>query len=159
MRATGEGTTSPANGAVHAYPMVMQAAHTFTNIGMNNTVGSTGGVVDLGVYTDNGAGYPATLLAHTGAVVVNTGIGAITSALAIALGVGLFWLAVDYSASTVAPTVTTDGGSYGIILGSGSPGGQTAGRGYTLAGQPAALPAAFPGGAVIAQPTLVQLQA
>ncbi len=150
---------SPANGVIHTYAMPVQVAHTFTNIGINVTIGSTGGLVDLGIYADNGAGYPGALLFHTGAVVATTSVGATTAALVAALGLGLFHLAVDYSASSVAPTVTFDNGPYAAFLGSSVPGNTGPYRGYILTAQPATLPASFPGGGSQGQVTIISLQA
>jgi hypothetical protein len=152
-------TALPANGVIHTTLLSVQVAHTFQSIGINVSVASVLGVCDLGIYSDNGSGYPNALLFHTGAVVSTVGTGAITSALVAALAVGLYHVAVDYSGSTTAPTVTVDNGNYAALLGSTTAGSAAPQRGYIVTAQPATLPATFPAGATAGQVTTVQVQA
>lgn len=148
-----------ANGLVTALPFYVATTHSFTHIGIDVTVASTAGVCDLGVYNDNGSAYPGALNANVGPTTSTAGTGAITAALAVTLNPGLYWLAVDYSASSVAPTINESAASAYAIFGSLNAGHVGTAAGYRATGQPATLPGTFPGGATAGVVTVVQLQA
>jgi hypothetical protein len=139
---------------MYAVPFLLGARHSFQALGINVTVaGSSGGAgaaVRMGVYADNGNGYPGALVLDAGTA-TTIAIGATIVAFAGALDLipGLYWLvAVPQNAPTTQATVTANGGLLspspigGVSVTANSTAYATAG-----AAAPGALPTPFPGGA------------
>lgn len=86
---------------IYAYPLPITRALTIDRLGLFVSVAAVGGNARIGIYNDNGSGYPGSLLLDAGAVDISTtGIKAII--IDQALTKGLYWLAVICS---VEPTV------------------------------------------------------
>lgn len=92
---------------LYAYPVYIPNTTVIKSTNLSVTTGQTGGSARIGIYADNGAGYPGTLvagsdpaaLAATGtAVVSNTG-------LTLTLNAGVYWFASIYTASSTFPSV------------------------------------------------------
>lgn len=94
-------------------PLWVTQAHVFTGLGLGvTTAGTTGSVIRLGVYTDNGAGGPSNLILDAGTVDgTATGFQSLTG-LTIPLATGPYWLASAFQGSpTTQPTVQCVGAS------------------------------------------------
>jgi hypothetical protein len=105
----GAGTTAaPTNGTVHCTPFIVNATQTFTALAVNVTVAGTSGVAltRLGIYSDNGSGYPGSLLVDAGTVASDT-TGWKTVTISQSLAPGIYWLvAVTQGAPAAVPTYT-----------------------------------------------------
>lgn len=104
------GTLLTVTGTLYAYPYYIPGPSMIKTIGINTTTGQTGGAAFVGLYADNGAGYPGNLVANSN----NTTALAATSGAAVqnytptsplALNGGLYWLASIFTASGTFPTV------------------------------------------------------
>lgn len=134
-------------------------AHTFRAFGLQVTAAATGtGIAELGIYADNGSGYPGALVVD-GGYVVTTAIATPTVAKAFTLSVGLYWVVANFSGATVAPLVTRIANDYSLVTGAITAGGQGGWGGYEVTGVAAGLPNTFPAGGTPALVTLVQVQA
>lgn len=104
------GTLLTVTGTLYAYPFYVPNAVTVKTIGIDTTTGQTGGGAFIGIYADNGSGYPgalvptsnnsSALIATSGAAVQNY-----TPTTAITLQAGWYWLASIFTASGTFPTV------------------------------------------------------
>jgi len=141
------GNTAFANGTVTAIPFYVGVSHTFSAIGLTTTVAATGpGIATFGVYSDNGSGYPSSLIVAAGSVsVASVGVCQVTTP--IALTPGLYWLAVSLSGATAPATINRNAGYLSGVIGESGPGAIYSTGGWVLNGQPAALPATFVAGA------------
>lgn len=147
------------NGQAHAQALFVATQQTFSHIGLATTVAATGaGVVDLGVYTDNGSGYPASLVQDVGPTTVTTGVGAISVAFAITLSPGLYWVAGVFSGATTQPSVQGTNANAFSIFGSGAAGGTSTVGGWVKNAVAATLPGTFPAGAAAQKVACLQLQ-
>lgn len=148
-------------GTLYAYPVYIPSAVTIKSTNLSVTTGQTGGSARIGIYADNGLGYPGTLvtgsdagaLAATGTAVVSN------TALTIALNPGVYWFASIFTASSTFPSVVGSTAVYTASL-PASLGWDTAahalatsgqaGTGVAITGQTfGALPATFPAGATL----------
>jgi hypothetical protein len=92
---------------LYAYPIFIPSAVTLAALQASVTTGQTGGKVELGLYKDNGAGYPGALvtgtdtgdLAGTGTAVVGP------TNLTVALQPGWYWAAIQAYATSTMPSV------------------------------------------------------
>lgn len=146
-----------------AMPFVVGATHTFPAISVQSTiVGSTGSLVRLGVYADNGSGYPGALVQDCGTV-AGTALGQLLITVNNNLAPGLYWLVASGQGSPVTqPTLVTPNTNYAQQLGIfGSAAGTSSNNGgYTIAGVSGALPNPMTaGGSATTQPVLVSLEA
>lgn len=96
------------NGTGRFSPWVVRRAMRFTRIGAEVTApGEAGSVVRLGIYADDGTGYPGTLVLDAGTI---AGDSATVQEITIAqvLNPGLYWVGgVVQNAPTTQPTVRT----------------------------------------------------
>jgi hypothetical protein len=133
-------TAGSGAGLLHATPIFIAITHTFDQIAVNvSTAGA--GAIRLGIYNDNGSGYPSTLLAAYGTVSV--GVAAqVAITISQQLTPGQYWLAA-LSETTTDPVVTA---ANGMVIGVPYfPVGVT--KGFQATGVAAgALPATFPTG-------------
>lgn len=138
------------NDYLYAVPFYVGAEHTFSKIGCNTTViGTSGAVAELGVYADNGDGYPGDLITDAGSVATTT-LGVLEITEDISLAPGLYWNVYGSGGSPATQaTVTHFASAPSTVLGASSPAGSVAvGYAYNGAGYTGgALPATFPTGA------------
>jgi len=141
-------TTSGAtgNGTMRTTPFYVPRALTLSRITAEVTAaGDAASVVRLGIYADDGNGYPGALVLDAGTIPGNV-TGAAEIIINQALSPGLYHIAtVVQGVTTTQPTlrtinaVTAPAVSYGTAL----PGGGTWGVGYKQTGVTGALPANF----------------
>lgn len=104
-------------GTIYAYPLFIPAT-TIKTVNLGVQLGQTGGNAHVGVYSDNGAGYPGSLVVDFGA------IGALTSTATVTLTVstpqvlnsGLYWVASVFTATSTFPNVYGVNTSYSTIV-------------------------------------------
>lgn len=104
------GTLLTTTGTLYAYPLFINGMNTLKTIGINTTTGQTGGGAFIGLYADNGAGYPGKLIANsnnTSALIATSGAAVqnYTPATPITLATGVYWLASIFTATSTFPTV------------------------------------------------------
>lgn len=145
------GTGAYANGELLAIPFFLIEDATFDRIGLGVTsAGQAGSTIGIGIYADDGDGFPGARVLDAGTVPGDgaTGIKQIT--ISHALEADLYWLAAVFlNAVTTRPTVRTH--QITPMFGIGDP---TASQvsdnsnmvGYNVTGQ-SSLPANFPTGA------------
>jgi len=94
------------NGTARVFPVFFSSAVTLTRIGAEVTgAGEANSVVRLGIYNDNGTGFPGTVLLDAGTI---DGTSATIQEITISQAVpaGLFWMcAVVQAAPTTQPTL------------------------------------------------------
>lgn len=130
-------------------PWVLQTAMQIDQVGAEITaVGDVGSKLRLGIYADNGRGYPGALVVDAGQIAGDT-VGAQTLPVAVVLRPGVYWLGgVVQAATTTQPTVRVTGASYGPeipLTFTSAPGGST-GLSIGATGITGTLPQTFPGG-------------
>lgn len=148
-------------GTLYAYPIYVPSKITVATLNLSVTTGQTGGVAHIGIYKDNGAGYPGALLYDSGS---NTGPA--TTAMTVVtpttgslvLNPGLYWVATTFNATSTFPTVEGTSALYTNEL-SAALGYDTAAHALAASGQAptgisvaftyAALPVTFPTGAAL----------
>jgi hypothetical protein len=94
-------------GTLYAYPVRLPGNLPIQTLNLSVTTGQTGGAVHVGIYADNGAGYPGALLYDSGANTgpASTAVATITPAAPIALNSGIYWIATIFTATSTFPTV------------------------------------------------------
>jgi hypothetical protein len=132
-------SASLGNGTLRVAPLYIPNACTLAAIAAEVTgAGSTGSVVRLGIYNDNGSGFPGSLLLDAGTI---NGTSATVQSISIsqALGPGLYWIGgVLQGAPVTDPTLRTcnvsmlAAGQFGIAAGTAPTG--TAIVGYQQTG-------------------------
>lgn len=111
------GTLLTVTGTLYAYPYYVPNGATIKTIGIDTTTGQTGGGAFIGLYADNGAGYPGALVPtsnNTSALIATSGaaIQNYTPATPITLASGWYWLAVIFTATSTFPTVADVSATY-----------------------------------------------
>lgn len=154
------GTLLTVTATLYAYPFYIPNSIDLQTIALYTTTGQTGGAGHVGMYTDNGNGYPDALVIDSGALIATSGaaVQTATPTAPLALNPGWYWLASIFTASGTFPTVASLAVSYSSdlnsIMGSdtalhlGAASGQAA-TGITVAGTYGALPATFTAGAAL----------
>lgn len=104
------GTLLTVTNTLYAYPFTISGPATIKTIGIDTTTGQTGGGAFIGIYNDNGAGYPGKLIAgsnNTSALIATSGAAVqnYTPTTPLALNSGTYWLASIFTASGTFPTV------------------------------------------------------
>jgi hypothetical protein len=127
----------------------------FDGIAINvTTAGASGTKARMGVYTDNGSGYPSSLVSGTDvAEVAVDSTGVKLNTINITLQPGLYWLALVSSgapAVRAVPVASADS----EMLGLGSDLGTAPGLAYTVSYTYGALPSTFPTGASVYTSTI-----
>lgn len=139
-------TLAPSNNQVRACPLFISKACTIDRIGVEVTIiGQVGSVVRLGIYSDDGNGYPAALLGDYGTV-AGDAVASPEIAISQAMTPGLWWLAAcAQNAATTQPTLRSISG---VIppLSLGATSAATSAGAWTNAGVAGALPANFVAG-------------
>lgn len=105
-------------GTLYAYPYYIPAPTLIKTIALDTTTGQTGGAAHIGIYADNGSGYPGALVAgtDTAAVIATSGAAIQTNTINVTLQAGWYWLASIYTASGTFPTVASNTVGYGVDL-------------------------------------------
>lgn len=141
--------SSIGNGGFRLYPVRIRERITIDQIACEITAGgSSGAVARLGIYKDNGYGYPGALLIDAGTVVA-TAIAAPASSISQVIEPGLYWFAAALQGAPVSePTFrTSTGGDPSIGALTMLETIQSANVGYGTTGITGALPSTFPAGA------------
>lgn len=104
---------------LYAYPILVPKAATLAALQASVITGQTGGLVELGLYADNGSGYPGALVAGTDTGDLDgTGTAVVgPTNLAVALSPGWYWAAIQAKATSTMPSVAGSTVSYGTELG------------------------------------------
>lgn len=131
-------------GTLYAYPLYIPAT-TIKTVSVGSAQGQTGGNAHVGVYADNGAGYPGALVYDFGAVgaLTATATVTLTASTPLALNSGLYWVASIFTATSTFPTVEGVSTLYTSPL--------TAQLGYDTAAHALATSAEAPSGISVAQ--------
>jgi hypothetical protein len=98
---------NPGNGTARYVPFWVPKTATFDRISIRTvtTPGSAGAVIRLGIYNDNGAGKPGSLLLDAGTIDATAAVGLQEITINQSLTAGLYWLvAVPQGAPTTAAT-------------------------------------------------------
>ena len=146
-------------GTLYAYPVYVPNTVTVSTLNISVTTGQTGGACHIGIYADNGSGYPGDLVYDSGAVSGLTSTTVVTkSSVATTLQAGLYWIATIFTASSTFPSVAGTDAVYtqwlNAQLGSDiaahalATSGEAA-TGISVAGTYGALPATFTAGATL----------
>ena len=147
---------------LYAYPVYIPNQITVATLNIGCTTGQTAGACHVGIYADNGAGYPGALVYDTGAVSGLTTTVVVTktpsAATAPTLQAGWYWFASSFFASGTYPSVTGTTAIYGSSL-NAQLGSDTAAHALTVSGEAAtgisvattygALPATFTAAATV----------
>jgi hypothetical protein len=140
---TGTATCSPGVGSCTAVPFGVGKPTRFDQLGIEvTTAAAAGGVIRLGIYADNGQGFPGLLLLDAG-LVPSTAAGLVTVTIYQLLPPGLYWLAAqpEVAAGVLRSVTGTPPGMWGMPATSGG----AVFDGFIATGIPAgALPGWFP---------------
>lgn len=114
------GTLLTVTGTLYAYPFNVSGPATVKTLAIDTTTGQTGGAAFIGIYADNGAGYPGALVAtsnNTSALIATSGaaVQTYTPATALSLAGGTYWLASIFTASATFPTVADVSATYTVL--------------------------------------------
>lgn len=137
-----------ANGTLRLTPWFVERAVTIDRIGGEITViGDVGSKLRLGIYADDGGGYPGALLLDAGQI---AGDSATVQELTVSqtLQPGLYWIGAAVQAvTTTQPTVRTIVSSWLppalLIFGTSAPAAAATSVGHSMGGVTGALPANF----------------
>lgn len=104
------GTLLTVTGTLYAYPYYVSGPSIIKTLAIDTTTGQTGGGAFIGIYADNGVGYPGALVTNSGnssALIATSGaaIQTYTPTTALTLQSGWYWLASIFTASGTFPTV------------------------------------------------------
>lgn len=141
---------------LYAYAIYIPNAVTVASLNIGVTTGQTGGAAHVGIYADNGAGYPGALVYDSGVISGLTSTTVVTkSGVATTLNAGWYWIASIFTASGTFPSVTGITANYGSAT-NAQIGSDTAAHllatsgqastGITVAGTYGALPSTFTAG-------------
>lgn len=143
---TGAGTVN----VLRAIPFIVSKSMTIDQMAINVTTAGAGGTGNarVGIYDDNGNGYPGSRVVDAGtAVTTSTGVKTFTTGLPVTLEPGLYWLVYVHDNATTAPTMRAFAvGSLTPVLGYASTLPTNAQFGWSVAFTYAALPATFTAG-------------
>jgi hypothetical protein len=105
-------------GTLYAYPFYIAAPTLVKTVAFDVTTGQTGGGARIGLYADNGSGYPGALVSGTdgGALIATSGAAVQTNTINVTLQAGWYWCASIYTATSTFPTVAAITGGYGLDL-------------------------------------------
>jgi hypothetical protein len=111
------GTLLTVTGTLYAYPFYIAGPSTIKTLGIDTTTGQTGGGAFIGMYTDNGAGYPGSLVTssnNTTALIATSGAAVqnYTPTNPLVLNSGWYWLASIFTATGTFPTVADVSATY-----------------------------------------------
>lgn len=152
LSATASGTGVLTTGTLRLGPWLNRSPLTIVKVAMNVTVaGSSTSLMRLGIYNDDGSGYPGSLLADWGTVdCTTTGVKTITLGTSLVLPIGLYWIGGASQGTSGGQTMTLSAGSLDFV-----PNGMYASfatgtlpsfgqvHGFNMTGVTAALPSSF----------------
>lgn len=94
-------------GTLYAYPIFIPSTIALNTINVSVTTGQTGGKVRCALFADNGAGYPGAIVtgSDSGDLTATGTAVATSSALALAVNPGWYWLGTIATASSTMPSV------------------------------------------------------
>ena len=146
-----DNTSAPVN-LIESFVFPVYRTTTFDRIGLRvMAVGAAGAAARVGIYTDDGNGYPATLVPGTDVGPLDCTIGGWReNVINVQLAPGLYWLAEIYNDNTIqiryqAPANIALGSPLGHVTSISD----SLGTGWYVAQAYGALPAAFPAGATM----------
>lgn len=144
------GAATLGNNTCRAVPALIGQATPIVRLGAEITAaGQAGSVLRLGVYADDGTGYPGALIVDAGTI-PGDAVAVAELTVAATLPAGLVWFAaVVQNAPTTQPTVRTASNPalpIPVPIGPTLPGPSVTAVGYATAGLSGALPATFPAG-------------
>jgi hypothetical protein len=92
---------------LYAYPVYIPGNLPIKTLNISVTTGQTGGAAHIGIYQDNGAGYPGALIYDSGAItgLTSTAVSTITPTTPLTIGGGLYWIATEFTATSTFITV------------------------------------------------------
>lgn len=101
-------------GTLYAYPYYIAAPTVIKTIAADVTTGQTGGGIRIGMYQDNGSGYPGALVQASdgGALLGTSGAAVQTNTITLSVNAGWYWLALIASATSTMPTVAASTVAY-----------------------------------------------
>jgi hypothetical protein len=93
-------------GTYYAYPLFIPST-TIKTVNMGVQLGQTSGNAHVAIYSDNGAGYPGSLVVDFGAIgaLTSTATVTLTPTTPQALNSGVYWIATVFTASSTYPNV------------------------------------------------------
>jgi hypothetical protein len=155
------GTQALTANVLRAFPWRLKSAVTLGAIRSEVSTLVAATTYRLGLYADNGAAYPGSLITNSDTGTFDAATGGVKTAsftAAIVLQPGWYWVAVN---SNGAPTLRSIAvGAIENLLGvQGSLGTNSTFTGWTIAQTYAALPSVFPAGATLLVNTLAPLAA
>ncbi len=114
------GTLLTVTATLYAYPYYISGPSTIKTLAIDTTTGQTGGAAFIGLYADNGAGYPGNLVTNsnnTVALAATSGaaVQTYTPTTALSLPAGWYWLASIFTASGTFPTVADVSALYTVL--------------------------------------------
>lgn len=141
---TGISTNQLPNQALRLTPMDVPRALTLTGLAVEvTTAGETGCTFRLGIYGDDGTGYPGALILDAGTVAADT-TGVKTVTISQALLPGRCWVGgATQGAATTAPTIRTPANAMVSIGQTATPGTSSSNIAYSQTGVSGALPSTF----------------
>lgn len=134
------------NGTLRLAPCLVRNAITISRVGAEVTVvGEAGSKLRLGLYADDGAGYPGALIQDFGTIAGDSAtVQEITLGTPLAITPGLYWLgAANQLAPTTQPTVRVINGTIPGLLLQSIPAAGGIVSGYAMTGQTGALTGPF----------------
>lgn len=145
---------------LYAYPIYIPNTVTISTLNISVTTGQTGGACHIGLYKDNGSGYPSTLVFDSGAISGLTSTTVVTSTLSPTqtVNAGWYWVASIFTASATMPSVIGSTSNYASSinarLGSNSAANALAtsgeaATGISVSGTYGSLPSTFTTGATL----------
>jgi len=145
---------------LYAYPILIPNTVTVKSLNLSVITGQTGGAAHIGLYADNGNGYPGALIQDSGALAATATAVVTKGSLTTAIPAGLYWGASIFTASSTMPSVAGSTVAYTNEL-THQLGSDTAAHllatsaetsnGLSVAGTYGALPATFTAAATLIQ--------
>ncbi len=130
---------------MYAIPLIITKGTTIDQMAVNFTAGSTTGTAEIGIYNDDGNGYPGSLFVDCGSVNTSTGTVTCASNLPVSMDTGLYWMVLDGSNGVTVRSFAV--GSLIPILGTSSTLPATGSFGWSVVFTKGALTSTFPSGA------------
>jgi hypothetical protein len=139
------------NNTLRVAPFVVESSLTFDRIGAEiAVVGEAGSKLRLGIYADNGACYPGSVLLDAGQIAGDSATVQELTISTMTLAPGLYWGgAALQAAPTTQPTVRTVNATeppVPVAYGTSLPAANSAITAYVSGSQSGALPATYPAG-------------
>lgn len=147
-----QGASAPVNNFCYAVPFAIGRDLTLDRIGCYvTTAGNAGATLRLGIYDDDGTGFPGALLLDAGTVLADVAATARELTINLALTKRLVWLCMALqNAATSAPTVPVSAASSPAVGWTDlSNMAQGNARSYAVSGISGALPATWPSGSEV----------